>query len=490
MNKIKQEKTILNIIKYGPIILVLTLSFIITKVTLNDKKYNFEQELNNYQENYMIQNKTRIQEEINEVYKYVLSEKSKAERQLKESIKNKVYDAHKIASSIYNNNKLKYSREDILKSIKDSLGAMSYNKGRGYIFIDDYKGTKLLQPLNKELEGKNLLDYKDAKGYKFVKKIIHTIKNKTEAYDSYYWYKDGDTSKSFKKISFYKYFEPLNIAIGTGKYVKDFENELKEKVLKRIQNIRYGKNGYIFIYDKKGTCLAHLKKDLIGTNRFEYKDKKGRYLVQEIINLGVEKKSAFLSYNSSIKPNEKIVRYSKISFLKLFEEWEWIIGTGFYTDILLQEIEKKQESLEKSNQESIEFITWVSIIITIVFILLSFLISKFIETIFMDYKRNLQEELEKSLEKEKVLIQQSKMAAMGEMIENIAHQWRQPLSIISTSASGVKFKKEMGVLKEGEIERRQQDRERRGPCRRDNQHRRDTKRSTSQQQQGSDRLGE
>jgi len=45
-------------------------------------------------------------------------------------------------------------------------------------------------------------------------------------------------------------------------------------------------------------------------------------------------------------------------------------------------------------------------------------------------------------------------------------------------------------LKEGEIERRQQDRERRGPCRRDNQHRRDTKRSTSQQQQGSDRLGE
>lgn len=40
-------------------------------------------------------------------------------------------------------------------------------------------------------------------------------------------------------------------------------------------------------------------------------------------------------------------------------------------------------------------------------------------------------------EKEQLLIQQSKMAAMGEMLENIAHQWRQPLSVISTTASGI-----------------------------------------------------
>ena len=45
--------------------------------------------------------------------------------------------------------------------------------------------------------------------------------------------------------------------------------------------------------------------------------------------------------------------------------------------------------------------------------------------------------------KKEILSQQSKMIAMGEMIENIAHQWRQPLSIISTVASGVKLEKEV-----------------------------------------------
>ncbi len=40
-----------------------------------------------------------------------------------------------------------------------------------------------------------------------------------------------------------------------------------------------------------------------------------------------------------------------------------------------------------------------------------------------------------NLKKEQLLFQQNKLASMGEMIGNIAHQWRQPLNIISTIAS-------------------------------------------------------
>ena len=48
-------------------------------------------------------------------------------------------------------------------------------------------------------------------------------------------------------------------------------------------------------------------------------------------------------------------------------------------------------------------------------------------------------------EQERFIYQQSKMASMGEMLENIAHQWRQPLSVISTAATGLKMEKEFGV---------------------------------------------
>ncbi|RXK07244.1 PAS domain S-box protein [Halarcobacter bivalviorum] len=48
-------------------------------------------------------------------------------------------------------------------------------------------------------------------------------------------------------------------------------------------------------------------------------------------------------------------------------------------------------------------------------------------------------------EKDYALFQQSKMAAMGEMIGNIAHQWRQPLSVISTAATGILVQKSIGI---------------------------------------------
>jgi len=51
----------------------------------------------------------------------------------------------------------------------------------------------------------------------------------------------------------------------------------------------------------------------------------------------------------------------------------------------------------------------------------------------------------------KLLEQQSKLASMGEMIGNIAHQWRQPLSVITVSASAMDVKAEYDILTKEEI---------------------------------------
>ncbi len=60
-----------------------------------------------------------------------------------------------------------------------------------------------------------------------------------------------------------------------------------------------------------------------------------------------------------------------------------------------------------------------------------------------DYKSNLelrvQQEIEKRREREKALIQQSKLAAMGEMIGAIAHQWRQPLNELAIRIQKLKY---------------------------------------------------
>ncbi len=59
---------------------------------------------------------------------------------------------------------------------------------------------------------------------------------------------------------------------------------------------------------------------------------------------------------------------------------------------------------------------------------------------------------ERELQKQnEQLYRSEKMIAMGEMIGNIAHQWRQPLTVISSLASAISFKKEYGRLNEDDI---------------------------------------
>ncbi len=62
-----------------------------------------------------------------------------------------------------------------------------------------------------------------------------------------------------------------------------------------------------------------------------------------------------------------------------------------------------------------------------------------LEALNKNLEKRVREELDRRLEQEQLLIQQSKMAAMGEMIGMIAHQWRQPLSSISTVAGNMQI---------------------------------------------------
>ena len=108
---------------------------------------------------------------------------------------------------------------------------------------------------------------------------------------------------------------------------------------------------------------------------------------------------------------------------------------------------------------SIYLLLFLVLLGLILFIISYYLYSKELKILYVKLNENqaeltslnsslqvtIDEEVEKNFEKNKLMFHQHKMAAMGEMIGNIAHQWRQPLSMITTAASGIKLKKELGI---------------------------------------------
>ena len=436
--KIEKEEQFLKIIKFTPPIFVVIISFFMILFLYFESKKTFNEEKTGIEQKYILKNKEQIKEEVNRVSEYINYLQKTTEEELKKSVKSRVYEAHAIATGIYEKYKDTKTKEEIFELIKVSLSSIRFNDGRGYFFMDDVYGNKLSHPIDTSIEGKNFLNFADVKGYKFFESIVNVIKNKTEKFDEYYWNKPNTNNEIARKISFFKYFEPLNIAIGTGEYFDDFEKGIQKKALDYINLIRFGKSGYIFVLNYDGMYLAHIKKNYIGKSYIENDDAKdNRNVIENLIKIS-KAGNGFYSYVQNQKPDNKTPA-NKISYVQGLNEWQWLIGTGFYEDDIKDDIIEAKKRIDEKYDNYMKNILFIGLILMIILLLISKYISTFIEQKFNQYKIELNK-------KQTILHQQSKMAAMGEMIGNIAHQWRQPLSTITTASTGMILQKEMGIL--------------------------------------------
>ncbi|WP_418185946.1 cache domain-containing protein [Aliarcobacter vitoriensis] len=429
------EHRLLRLIKFAPTFLVLFISFIIVIFIYFDSKKTYEEEKKAIETKFLSDSKDNIQAEVIRVYTYIRYLQANTEEYLKKSIKDRVYEAHEIATNIYETYKYTKSKDEIFELIKVALDKVRFNDGRGYFYIDDEFGNKRLLPIDKENEDKNYFEHLDEKGYSFVKTMVETIKNKTERYDEYYW-QNPNTKKAAKKIAFYKYLEPFNVVIGTGEYIEDFEKVVQQQALEYISMIRFKDTGYLFVMENNGKLLSHINKDLIGKHYEEnviLKDENNNTI--DIVEFA-KNNEGFYSY---LQKNEDNITRKKISYIKSVYNWNWTIGAGFYEDEIINSIEKLQEKNDEKYSSYIKNITLIFAILIFGLLLISKYISKYLEKILKDYKKELEQN-------QSMLYQKTKMESMGEMIGNITHQWRQPLSIITTSASAMKIQKEMNIL--------------------------------------------
>lgn len=70
----------------------------------------------------------------------------------------------------------------------------------------------------------------------------------------------------------------------------------------------------------------------------------------------------------------------------------------------------------------------------------------------INLEKRVKEEVSNNQQKSAVILHQSKMTLMGEVLSNIAHQWRQPLSTISTLASGLSLELELDKISKAEAQ--------------------------------------
>ncbi len=136
----------------------------------------------------------------------------------------------------------------------------------------------------------------------------------------------------------------------------------QDSAIQHLRSVRYGPDGksYFWINDMGPKMIMHpYRPDLEGQSLTNYSDPNGKRPFIDMVGTAQKSGSGFLPYlwQWNDEP-EKIV--AKVSFVKLFSPWEWIIGTGVYFDDVHSEIAKVTKRL-----------TYISLVILLIIAFLS-----------------------------------------------------------------------------------------------------------------------
>ncbi|MCK5137539.1 MAG: cache domain-containing protein [Bacteroidales bacterium] len=123
--------------------------------------------------------------------------------------------------------------------------------------------------------------------------------------------------------------------------------EAMQLAASRIGKMRYGdeKKDYFWITDMRPFMVMHpYRQELNGTDLSDYKDPQGKRLFVDAAEIVSLKGEGYIDYIWQWKDDTTLIG-PKLSYVKGFPQWEWIIGTGIYLEDVKQEIKMLERNL-------------------------------------------------------------------------------------------------------------------------------------------------
>ena len=109
--------------------------------------------------------------------------------------------------------------------------------------------------------------------------------------------------------------------------------QAQQAALAAVKSLRYDGREYFWVNDMNAVMLMHpLKPELDGKSVADFKDPDGKFLFREFVDVVRTQKAGFVHYQWP-RPGAEAPQ-PKLSYVKGFEPWGWIVGSGIYIDDL------------------------------------------------------------------------------------------------------------------------------------------------------------
>ncbi|MDC0610703.1 EAL domain-containing protein [Vibrio sp.] len=258
---LNKDKRLLRFIQLAPfaVIALVSLSLIVYIYQIERNKFNANVEA--LRSSFIDVEESMVEQKINYIQKQIEYNHNNVSTELRDAVKARVEDAYQIASQIYKAHT--DEPEDVLKQhIIDILRPFRFFDNRGYYFIFTMDGTSVMHPLVPNIEGTNQIGAIDLKGTPILKEHIALVKEHGASFYHWWYPMPGKPlNVQFEKIGYAKEFKPFNWMIGTGEYVKNYEQIMKTSTIKWfsqfVHNVNSVKsNPTYLLMDNSGQVIA------------------------------------------------------------------------------------------------------------------------------------------------------------------------------------------------------------------------------------------
>ncbi len=335
---------------YASLVVVTSLAVFIGIFWAINEYQAYRDSIVNIRDTYKKQYEVRVEEELAKVVELINYRRLQNDLRVEVDLRQRVQSAYTIASHHFRLYKDEKNIDELRSMVMELLRPIRWNNGRGYYFTGVVDSTTVdLFADEPFFEGKTAAEFQEIAGQDVIGNIIAIVRDKEAGLYRYNLVKPNFPGKRFPKISFVKYFQPLDWFIGAGIYHDDLEDTLQHEVLERIRNIQFGKDGEVFCFRSDGTIISNQDQRLIGRSVRDLVDSAGTKYGEAFLETALKTvRGGFVNYLGKQTPTGS--PHQKLGFVQKYQDWDWVLGTAMSMDAMEQSI-----AVETENYQQIAF---------------------------------------------------------------------------------------------------------------------------------------
>ncbi|MFH1914754.1 MAG: methyl-accepting chemotaxis protein [Pseudomonadota bacterium] len=251
------------------------------------------------------------------------------------------------------------TRRELLDTLADIVLPARYD-GDNYVWVNDLDNIMLAHPT---LMGRDASDLQDSHGAYIIRDMAELARRDGEGMTVYWWARPGETEPKLK-ISYVRLVSGTDWVVGTGAWIEDITAEMRAEALAEVGKMRQSDGNYFWITDLDTRMVMHpLSPQLDGTDVSGFRDAQGKTLFVDMTRVARGEGEGFVDYSWAKPGREGAV--SKLSYVRLFEPWGWILGMGVYLDEIDDAVQAKQQSLDATINAMLLLVIGVSAVLAL-----------------------------------------------------------------------------------------------------------------------------